>query len=89
VVVIIRERSGNSLPAVFSELSTFLAVARYRSFKQAAVERSVAASAMSHSIRSLEERVGVRLFHRTTRSVALTEAGARFPVRAATCIRSD
>lgn len=61
-----------------AELSTFLAVARYRSFRQAAVERGVAASAISHTIRSLEERVGVRLFHRTTRSVSLTEAGARF-----------
>jgi len=61
-----------------AELSTFLAVARHRSFKQAAVERGVAASAISHTIRSLEERVGVRLFHRTTRSVSLTEAGARF-----------
>lgn len=61
-----------------AELSTFLAVARFRSFKQAAVERGVAASAVSHAIRSLEERVGVRLFHRTTRSVSLTEAGERF-----------
>src|SRR6266540_1017291 len=61
-----------------AELSTFLAVARHRSFKQAAVQRSVAASAVSHTIRSLEARVGVRLFHRTTRSVSLTEAGERF-----------
>jgi len=61
-----------------AELATFLSVARHRSFKQASVERSVAASAISHTIRSLEERVGVRLFHRTTRSVSLTEAGARF-----------
>jgi DNA-binding transcriptional LysR family regulator len=61
-----------------AELSTFLAVARHRSFKQAAIERSVAASAISHTIRSLEERVGIRLFHRTTRSVSLTEAGERF-----------
>jgi DNA-binding transcriptional LysR family regulator len=61
-----------------SELSTFLAVARFKSFKRAAVERHLAPSAISHSIRSLEERVGVRLLHRTTRSVALTEAGERF-----------
>jgi DNA-binding transcriptional LysR family regulator len=60
-----------------AELSTFLAVARFKSFKQAAVERGVAASAISHTIRSLEDRVGVRLFHRTTRSVSLTEAGER------------
>ncbi|MDX8510262.1 LysR family transcriptional regulator [Mesorhizobium captivum] len=61
-----------------AELSTFLAVARHRSFKKAAVERGVAASAVSHAIRNLEGRVGVRLFHRTTRSVSLTEAGERF-----------
>ncbi len=60
------------------ELATFIAVARQRSFRKAAVERGVASSAISHAIRSLEERVGVRLFHRTTRSVSLTEAGARF-----------
>jgi DNA-binding transcriptional LysR family regulator len=61
-----------------AELATFLSVARHRSFRQAALDRNVAASAISHSIRSLEERVGVRLFHRTTRSVSLTEAGERF-----------
>ncbi len=61
-----------------AELAVFTAVARHRSFRQAAIERGVAASAISHAIRSLEERVGVRLFHRTTRSVSLTEAGERF-----------
>ncbi|MGY4395458.1 DNA-binding transcriptional LysR family regulator [Sphingomonas sp. UYAg733] len=65
---------GNEL----AELSIFLTVARHRSFKRAAVERRVAPSAISHAIRGLEERVGVRLFHRTTRSVSLTEAGERF-----------
>jgi DNA-binding transcriptional LysR family regulator len=60
-----------------AELSTFLAVARQKSFRKAAVERGVAGSAVSHAIRSLEERVGVRLFHRTTRSVSLTDAGER------------
>ncbi|HEV2674766.1 MAG TPA: LysR family transcriptional regulator [Aliidongia sp.] len=64
--------------AELGELATFLVVARHRSFRQAAVERDVASSAISHAIRSLEERVGVRLFHRTTRSVSLTEAGERF-----------
>jgi DNA-binding transcriptional LysR family regulator len=62
------------------ELVTFLAVARHRSFSKAAAERGVAASAISHYIRNLEKRVGVRLFHRTTRSVSLTEAGERFMV---------
>ena len=62
----------------WAELATFVAVARQRSFRKAAVERGVAASAVSHAIRSLEGRVGVRLFHRTTRSVSLTDAGERF-----------
>lgn len=60
------------------ELSIFLAVARHRSFRKAATERGVAASAISHAIRNLEERVGVRLIHRTTRSVTLTDAGERY-----------
>lgn len=58
-----------------SELAVFAAVARHRSFRQAATERGTSASAISHAIRNLEARVGVRLFHRTTRSVSLTEAG--------------
>lgn len=58
-----------------AELAVFAAVAKHLSFRQAAVERGTSASAISHSIRSLESRVGVRLFHRTTRSVSLTEAG--------------
>lgn len=58
-----------------NELAVFAAVARHRSFRQAATERGTSASAISHSIRNLEARVGVRLFHRTTRSVSLTEAG--------------
>jgi DNA-binding transcriptional LysR family regulator len=60
-----------------AELSTFLAVARLKSFRKAALERGVASSAVSHAIRNLEERVGVRLFHRTTRSVSPTDAGER------------
>ncbi|CAB3756425.1 LysR family transcriptional regulator [Paraburkholderia humisilvae] len=58
-----------------SELAAFAAVATHRSFRKAAVERGTSASAMSHAIRELEGRVGVRLFHRTTRNVSLTEAG--------------
>lgn len=64
--------------AELAELSAFVSVARHRSFSRAAVERGVAASAVSHAIRSLEARVGVRLLHRTTRSVSLTDAGERF-----------
>ena len=58
-----------------TELAAFAAVAAHRSFRKAAVERGTSASAVSHAIRSLEERVGVRLIHRTTRNVSLTDAG--------------
>jgi len=64
-----------------AELSMFLGVARNKSFRKTAVERGVASSAVSHAIRSLEERVAVRLFHRTTRSVSLTEAGEQLLVQ--------
>ncbi len=57
------------------ELSTFLAVAEEGRFASAAVRLGVTASAVSQSIRRLEDRLGLRLFVRTTRSVALTEAG--------------
>ena len=61
----------------FSDLDALLAVARERSFTKAAAKLSVSQSALSHTIRRLETRVGVRLLARTTRSVALTEAGER------------
>ena len=60
-----------------SELNAFAAVATHRSFRKAADELGVKASTLSHLLRSMETRVGVRLLHRTTRSVAPTEAGAR------------
>jgi DNA-binding transcriptional LysR family regulator len=56
-------------------LETFLAVARHGSFRAAAVARGVTPSALSHAMRGLEARLGTRLFHRTSRSVRLTEAG--------------
>ncbi|MGS0891594.1 LysR family transcriptional regulator [Burkholderia stagnalis] len=58
-------------------LNVFLAAARHRSFRRAAIEFDVTPSAVSHSIKGLEQRLGVRLFNRTTRSVALTDAGER------------
>jgi len=58
-----------------SVLSAFLAVAEERSFTRAAKRLGVSASALSHAMRGLEERLGVRLLARTTRSVAPTEAG--------------
>lgn len=60
-----------------SELAAFDAVARHRSFRRAAEERGVTASAISHAVSNLEERVGIRLLNRTTRSVHLTDAGAK------------
>ncbi|MBV8793649.1 MAG: LysR family transcriptional regulator [Hyphomicrobiales bacterium] len=64
--------------AELAELENFVAVARHRSFRKAATERGIVPSAVSHAIRGLEDRVGVRLLRRTTRSVSLTDAGERF-----------
>ena len=58
-------------------LSLFMAVARHLSFRRAADELGCTPSAVSHGLRALEERLQVRLVNRTTRSVALTEAGQR------------
>jgi DNA-binding transcriptional LysR family regulator len=59
------------------DILTFLAVAEERSFTRAAARLGVSQSALSHTIRGLEERLGLRLLTRTTRSVAPTEAGER------------
>jgi DNA-binding transcriptional LysR family regulator len=64
-----------------SGLTALLCVAEKRSFTAAAAELRVTPSAVSQSIRALEERVGVRLLQRTTRKVGLTEAGGRFITR--------
>ena len=64
-----------------SGLTALVAVAEKRSFTAAAAELRVTPSAVSQAVRALEERVGVRLLQRTTRSVGLTEAGARFITR--------
>jgi DNA-binding transcriptional LysR family regulator len=58
-------------------LTGFVAVADNLSFRVAAVRLGVTPSALSHTMRQLEERLGVRLLHRTTRSVSLTDAGLR------------
>src|SRR4051812_12756576 len=60
-----------------NDLLAFLAVAQERSFTKAAAKLGVSQSALSHTIRGLEEQLGVRLLTRTTRSVAPTEAGER------------
>ncbi|WP_240766368.1 LysR family transcriptional regulator [Paraburkholderia flava] len=62
----------------FTELTAFTAIVRHASFRAAADELGLSASTLSHMMRALEERLGIRLFNRTTRSVAPTEAGARF-----------
>jgi DNA-binding transcriptional LysR family regulator len=60
-----------------NDLRAFVAVARERSFTKAAAKLAVSQSALSHTIRGLEERLGLRLLTRTTRSVSPTEAGER------------
>lgn len=60
-----------------NDLQAFLAVAREQSFTKAAARLGITPSALSHTIRALEERLGVRLLARTTRNVAPTEAGER------------
>lgn len=60
-----------------ADLLAFIAVADHRSFRLAASQFGVTPSALSHAMRQLEERLGVRLLHRTTRSVSLTDAGLR------------
>ncbi|MFJ2987178.1 LysR family transcriptional regulator [Collimonas sp. NPDC087041] len=61
----------------FNDLIAFIAVAREGSFTRAAAQLGVSQSALSHTIRSLETRLGLRLLTRTTRSVSPTEAGER------------
>jgi DNA-binding transcriptional LysR family regulator len=60
-----------------TELTAFMAVVRHASFRAASDELAMSPSTLSHMMRTLEERLGLRLFNRTTRSVAPTEAGAR------------
>jgi len=61
--------------ADIADLTYFLAIARHRSFSRAAIEIGVSASALSHALKGLEGRLGVRLLNRTTKSVTLTAAG--------------
>jgi DNA-binding transcriptional LysR family regulator len=61
----------------FAELSAFVAVAEHRNFTKAAAQLGISPSTLSQTVRSFEERLGVRLLNRTTRSVALTDAGER------------
>lgn len=61
--------------ANLADIIYFLAIARHQSFRQAGLEVGISASALSHAIKGLEGRLGVRLLNRTTRSVTLTAAG--------------
>ncbi len=65
------------MPLDLSDLNAFMAVARSRGFRQASRATGASASALSETVRRLEDRLGVRLLNRTTRSVVPTEAGAR------------
>src|SRR3954447_18005764 len=65
-------RRGN-----LNDLVAFLAVVRERSFTKAAAKLGVSQSALSHTMRDLEQRLGIRLLTRTTRSVTPTDAGER------------
>jgi DNA-binding transcriptional LysR family regulator len=58
-----------------TDISYFLELAKHRNFRKAGLELGISASALSHALRGLEERLGVRLLNRTTRSVTLTAAG--------------
>ncbi|AZE61087.1 MULTISPECIES: LysR family transcriptional regulator [Pseudomonas fluorescens group] len=58
-----------------ADIIYFLAIARHQSFRKAGLEVGISASALSHAMRGLETRLGVRLLNRTTRSVTLTAAG--------------
>src|ERR1700760_3659527 len=68
------------------DLDAFVAVARTRNFRRAAIEQRVSVSSLSQRLRDLEERLGVRLMNRTTRSVGLTEAGELLLARAGPAI---
>lgn len=69
-------------------LEAFLRVAERKSFREAAEDLGVSPSAISQTVRLLEDRIGVPLFIRTTRSVGLTEAGALFHAQAAPAFAS-
>ncbi len=74
-------------PVAPADLASFLAIARHKSFRRAADELGCTPSALSHALRGIEERLDLRLVNRTTRSVALTEAGERLFARVSPAFR--
>jgi len=66
---------------ILSELDVVLSIARQGSFRAAALDLGMSTTALSNAIAKLEQRIGIRLFNRTTRSVSLTEAGSIFVAR--------
>lgn len=83
------QQSPSDLEApVFAELSSFVAIAEALSFTRAAERLRRDATVLSRRLRALEERLGVRLVERTTRSVTLTEAGRTYLERARDILRS-
>jgi DNA-binding transcriptional LysR family regulator len=76
------------MKASLAELEAVVAVARHGGFRPAARELGVSSSALSHSVAALEERLAVRLFNRTTRSVSLTSAGEHFVAEISQALRS-
>ena len=70
-----------------SDLEAFAAIARHRSFRKAADELGLSRSTLSHTLIALEKHLGVRLLHRTTRSVSPTDAGARLLERIGPVLR--
>src|SRR5260221_8544867 len=71
------EESSRMHRSDMADLTAFVAIADGLSFRAAAARLDVTPSALSHTMRQLEARLGVRLLNRTTRSVSLTDAGSR------------
>src|SRR5258707_8625899 len=72
------EKSSSMDRGDLADLTAFVAVADHLSFRRAASRLAVTPSALSHSMRQLEERVGMRLLNRPTRNVCVMDAGLRF-----------
>jgi DNA-binding transcriptional LysR family regulator len=75
------QKTGKTEKTGLLELNAVVAVSAHRNFRRAAAELGMSPSALSHAITALEQRMGVRLFNRTTRSVSLSEAGEQFLAR--------